>query len=462
MVGRNPALGVPPPVGIDGQGDAQDPDRLVDAAHSPLDRRLKSNGTETCNRRPIGVPSQTVTLLIPDGATLRRGAFATVGIVLIAYLVWVVREIWLPLGLALVLATVLDPVVDRMEARGWKRITASAFIFGSSIFFAGALLYLATPYVVAQGVEAQRSFTKFFPDTSQQGLAKSLARLNLPESVTAIGAQAFESGRKNLGQSASYLTHYGMDFLSNLVWVVIVPIVAFYALVDFHVILGKSLLLVPRRNRNMAQTYMQEVSGVFSKYLRGLAILSLLNGAATCLVLSLLHVPSALVVGIAAGILYSVPYIGAFITVAITAAAAFVGGGVHMMALAVGVSIVLHQIIFDQMISPRLLGGTVGLHPILSIIALLSGNLLLGIIGMILAVPIAACIQILILALVPKLRVEVESSGNVPAHNEAGERAQESRDVLASTGKTGGHSNTVESAIAVAQARSDAVADADR
>ncbi len=401
-------------------------------------------------------------LRIPDGPSFRRGALATVGVVVVAYLVWVVREIWLPLGLALVLATVLDPVVDRMEARGWKRITASAAIFGATIFFLVAILWFAAPYVARQGVEAQRSFAKFFPDTSQEGLARSLAKLNLPEGLTKIGAQAFEAGQKNLGQSASYLTSYGMSFLSNLVWVVIVPIVAFYALVDFHVILGKALLLVPRRNRNMAQTYMQEVSGVFSKYLRGLAILSLMNGAATCALLSFLHVPSALVVGIAAGVLYSVPYIGAFITVAITAAAAFVGGGMPMMAWAIGTSIVLHQIVFDQMISPRLLGGTVGLHPILSIVALLSGNLLLGIIGMILAVPVAACIQILILALVPKLRIEVESSGNVPTDTEAGERARESRDVLAASAKTGGSSNTVESAIAVAQARTDAATDTER
>ena len=405
------------------------------------------------------MPSQTVTLQIPDGATFRRGVLALVGIVVVAYLAWVVREIWLPLGLALVLATVLDPVVDRMEARGYKRVTASACIFGITLFFFGALLYFGAPYVVAQGQDAQRQFAKYFPDTSQAGLAKSFARLNLPASVTAIGAQAFEAGRKNLGQSASYLTQYGMSFLSNLVWVVIVPIVAFYALVDFHVILGKALLLVPRRNRDMAQTYMQEVGGVFSKYLRGLAILSLMNGAATCTLLYFLRVPSPFVVGIAAGILYSVPYIGAVITVLVTAAAAFVGGGTHLMVEAVLASVVLHQIVFDQVISPRLLGGTVGLHPILSIIALLSGNLLLGIIGMILAVPVAACIQILVLALVPKLRIQVEASGNVPAANESGARAQESRAHLAATGTTGGRSNTVESAIAVAQARTDEVTD---
>src|SRR5579862_1202768 len=118
--------------------------------------------------------------------------------------------------------------------------------------------------------------------------------------------------------------------------------------------------------------------------------------------------PTALLLGIIAGLLYSVPYIGAVLTVAITAAVAFFGGGPHLMLIAVGVSIVLHQILFDQIISPRVLGAHVGLHPILSIIALLIGNLLLGIIGMILAVPVAGCIQIAVLAVLPKLAVDVE------------------------------------------------------
>ena len=381
------------------------------------------------------MPSQTVTLVVPDAITFRRSLFVAIGVAIVVYLAWVVREIWLPLGLAFVLATVLDPVVDRMEAKGWKRVYASGLIFGGTILVLAGALWLAVPQIVAQGTQVQGQFRKFFPDTSHEGLLRSFSNLNLPKNAAIVGVQAFESARTSLSHSSSYLTSYGMNFVSNLIWVVIVPIVAFYALNDFHLILGKGLLLVPVRHRNSTQTYISEVSAVFAKYLRGLGILSVLNGIATCALLYAIKVPSALIVGIAAGVLYSVPYIGAFITVAITAAAAFVGGGVGMMAWAVGLSIILHQLIFDQVISPRLLGGTVGLHPILSIIALLSGNLLLGIIGMILAVPIAACIQILVLALVPKLRVEVEVEGT-PTDTEGGALAAQSREILAGSGKS--------------------------
>ena len=403
------------------------------------------------------MPSQTVTLQIPDGPTFRRGALIAAGLAILLYLVWVVREIWVPLGLAFVLAIVLDPVVDRMEARGWKRVWASAAIFLGAIFALGAALYFAVPQVVAQGEDVQRHFATYFPDTSDKGLKESFKRLSLPESAAAVGVRAFRGAQSGVSQSTSYLTRYGMSFVSNLIWLVIVPIVAFYALNDFHTILSKAMLLVPKRHRSASQTYISEVSAVFAKYLRGLAILSIMNGVATAALLYALHVPSALIVGIAAGVLYSVPYIGAIITVAITAAAAFVGGGVAMMSWAVGASIVLHQLVFDQIISPRLLGGTVGLHPILSIVALLAGNLLLGIVGMILAVPFAACVQILVVALVPKLRQAVELPDGAPAPTEAGALAVQSREILAQSGKTadGTLDETVEKARRSAELEAD-------
>lgn len=349
-----------------------------------------------------------VTVWVPDAREMRTWLLRVVGLFFALYLAYVVREIWLPLGLAFLVALVLDPVVDRMEARGWKRASATAFIFGSFILILAGLIVLALPYVVSQSAALQAGFNKSFPDTSHDGMVRSFNKMHLPDWVANIGVRIFDSIRANLAQSSAWLTDYGMRFLSNLVWVVIVPIVAFYALRDFHMILAKGLLIVPSKQRNLVQTAVTEISAVFARFLRGLAIVSAMNGVATWLLLWVLKVPSALVLGIVAGVLYGVPYLGAILTTVLTAAVAFIAGGVQLMALAVGASVLLHSIVFDQIITPRILGGHVGLHPILSIIALLAGNLVLGIIGMILAVPIAACIQIAVLALVPKLGHEIE------------------------------------------------------
>lgn len=352
---------------------------------------------------------------LPDKLTLKKWAYKGTAIVVALYFAYVVREIWLPLGLAFLLAMVLDPVVDRMQQRGWSRTAAASFIFGSFILTFGGLAVLAAPYVFDQASQMQVQFERFFPDTTHQGLVKSFAQMNLPKGVANVGVQVFEGARSGFQKSNSWLLDYGMRFVSNLVWVVIIPVVAFYALRDFHVIIAKALLIAPKQKREAVQKGVADVTLVFGKYIRGLAIVSGLNGLATWALLAALGVQSALVLGVVAGLLYSVPYIGAVLTVGLTAAVAFVSGGAQAMLIAVGASIVLHQIVFDQIITPKILGGQVGLHPILSIFALLAGNLLLGIPGMILAVPVAACIQIAVLTIVPKWDQEISIDAPSPA-----------------------------------------------
>ncbi|WP_144241316.1 AI-2E family transporter [Fimbriimonas ginsengisoli] len=364
-------------------------------------------------------PRRQMSVPVPDRDQVKHWAIQAVTFLIVCYLIYVVREIWLPLGLSFLIATVLDPVVDRMEARGFSRAMGSAIIFTSFLLGLGVTLWFLIPAISRQGGEIQASFAKFFPDMSPKGIQASLQKLHTPAAMLGVATQALNGLRGGFERSSTWLTSYGMQFLSNLIWVVIVPIVAFYALRDFHLILGKGLLLVPKDRRGSVQTYVAEVTAIFAKYLRGLMLVSILNGIATWLLLMVCHVPNALLLGVIAGILYSVPYIGALLTIVITAGVSFIAGGPTYMAEIVGVSILLHQIIFDQIISPRILGGQVGLHPILAIVALLSGNLLLGIIGMILAVPIAACIQIGVLALIPKLGQDIAIDHNASAASES-------------------------------------------
>jgi predicted PurR-regulated permease PerM len=377
--------------------------------------------------RHISVP-------IPESSDIRRFLVKVVLAAFICYFVYVVREIWLPLGLALILAMVLDPVVDRMELRGWSRTWATAFIFGSFLLIVIGVVYLASPYIGGQAAEMQTQFEKYFPDHSHAGLLKSLHQMKVPDWIAQLGASSYDTLRGGVTKSSSSLTTYGVQFAGNLIWVVIIPIVAFYSLRDFNLILAKALLIVPTRNRPLVQTAVAEITSIFGRYLRGLGLVSLLNGIATCVLLEILHVPSAMLLGIIAGILYSVPYIGAILTVALTAAVAFIGGGAHLTLIAVAASVVLHQIIFDQIITPRILGGHVGLHPILSIVALLAGNLLLGIIGMILAVPVAACIQIAVVTVLPKLamQVDIETPGSETHEptDEAGEKLDSTEEAV--------------------------------
>jgi predicted PurR-regulated permease PerM len=147
--------------------------------------------------------------------------------------------------------------------------------------------------------------------------------------------------------------------------------------------------------------------------------------------------PNAFTLGAIAGVLYSVPYLGALLTIVLVSGVAFLAGGLKYMILVVGLNVLLHQILFDQIITPRILGSHVGLHPILSIVALLAGNVLLGILGMVLAVPVAASIQVVVLTLVPKLRHEVALSADAhAAPDTTASLSEETKEQQASTDAT--------------------------
>ncbi len=333
------------------------------------------------------------------------------------WLAYVVRDIWIPIAIAFLIAMVLDPVVDRMEARGWSRTWAALLIYLAAVLGLAGILYFGVPAMAGQGAAISDEFSKYLPVPGNQrqaqvSLTKMLDQSKLPAYMRTAVYRAAEQGASTVAGSLRWISAHAMEVLSNLIWVIIIPIVTFYALRDFHLIFAKALLLVPRDRRDFAQAMVSEVTTIFAKYLRGLMFVSLLNGLATWVVLLLLGVPNALMLGVIAGLLYSIPYLGAVITIVLIAGVAFIapGGGLTYMMLVVAVNIVLHQIVFDQIISPRILGGHVGLHPILSILALLVGNSLLGILGMILAVPVAASIQMVIISLVPKLSHEIELS----------------------------------------------------
>lgn len=360
--------------------------------------------TPSTDNRPV---VRQVVIQWPTSERLRKWGLRLLVVAVVLYLAFVVRDIWVPLILAFLIATVLDPIVDRLELRGWTRAAAATLIYGVFLAVLITAIVLAYPHILAQAGQIQTGFASRFPDTSTAGLKTSFGKLGVSAPLSDFLIKVYQ-GTLGTFKSSNRMAEYGMAVATNLIWLVIIPIISFYALRDYHLILAKGLLLVPKEKRDLVQTAVSETTGIFGKYLRGMAIVSLLNGLATWLLLFIFHVPSALLIGILALFLYNIPYLGAIAINALIAAVSFLAGGPHECLVVTGIGLFMHNVMFDQVISPRILGGHVGLHPILSIIALLVGNLLLGIVGMVLAVPVAACIQIAVLALVPKLRHEID------------------------------------------------------
>jgi predicted PurR-regulated permease PerM len=320
--------------------------------------------------------------------------------------------IWPPILAAFLLAMVLDPLVDRLEVRGWPRTLAVLLIFVGTLAALGTLLFLAIPTMTQQLGAVVTDLDEKFPGITSAQLEKTarilLRRTEAPAWMRGPVMQLAHDGTKTLSQSLTWFSQTLVRLIPNLAWVVIVPLVAFYALSDYHVIYAKFLLLLPVEQRKPAQELIAEITAIFGTYLRSLALLCAMNGAANGLLLVAMGVPYALTLGVLTGLLYAVPLIGPIAAVALVAVVALISVSIPKALLVVGITILLQQVVFDQILAPRILGSHIGLNPILTIIALLSGQVIFGLGGLLLAVPLAASIQRVILHVVPKLNRRLE------------------------------------------------------
>jgi predicted PurR-regulated permease PerM len=350
--------------------------------------------------------------VIPEPVPVRRPSWVRSVLIALAlasvlWYLYATRIIWPPIIAAFLIAVVLDPLVDRLENRGWKRGIATAAIF---LIFFGSVLVIAmyaVPVLVGQSKDVSRQLSGMFQDPFRPNLVKPaqqiLRRLHAPPAIRDPILHWAKTGTGRMSHMLEIISSFLFENAPNLIWLVVVPVLAFYALTDFHLMYAKGLLLVPRANRQAVQRVVSEVTTLFGKYVRGLLSVCTLNALATSLVLTLFQLPYALVLGFIAGALYAVPYIGPLLNVSMIGLLALV---TTTPAKALGIMaciVLLHQVLFDQVITPRVLGRQVGLHPILAIIALMSGSALAGPFGMIIAVPLAASIQIIVVHLVPKL-----------------------------------------------------------
>jgi predicted PurR-regulated permease PerM len=145
------------------------------------------------------------------------------------------------------------------------------------------------------------------------------------------------------------------------------------------------------------------VVAVFGNYVRGVVIVMLLDIVVIYVTLRILHIRYPETIAVTAGVLYAVPYLGAIISTVLIGLVALATRGWLIALITTGVMILIHQVIFDQIVAPRIIGRHVGIHPMLAILAMLIGGTLLGIGGTLLAIPLAAACQAVLMHLYPNL-----------------------------------------------------------
>ena len=332
-------------------------------------------------------------MALPIQTQLRYWGIATAVFFIV---LWFLGDVILPFVLGAAVAYFLDPVADRLEAMGCSRGVATGLItFGALLIFVIAAL-LIVPTLVAQTAslistapemmaQLQMFLVERFPEL---GDANSTIRQSLASIGTAIQSRGGEFLNAALGSLSS--------LVNAIVIFVIVPIVAFYLLYDWDRMVAKVDALLPRDHAPMVRQLASDIDRTMAGFIRGQGTVCLILGAYYAIALMLAGLNFGLVVGVVAGALTFIPYVGALVGGALAIGLAlFQFWGDWLWILLVYAIFQSGQFVEGNILTPKLVGGSVGLHPVWLIFALSAFGTLFGFVGLLVAVPVAAAIGVI-------------------------------------------------------------------
>ncbi len=330
----------------------------------------------------------------------------------LALLLWLFSPVLPPFVIALVLGYLLDPVVGRMQRFGISRAWASTIIMLGSLVILLALGVLFVPMLGRQFAD----FIKAVPDLvgRAQGLVSSagdeltngtlgslLKKVGIdytaPSEFKAEVGDLANKGAQWLGGFANSMLYRSAAILDLLSWLIITPVVAFYLLLDWPEMIRSIDSLVPPRHRQTVWGLAHEIDLALAGFLRGQSLVCLFLAVWYGVGLSLIGLNFGLLIGLAGGLLSFVPYIGSLLVLVVSMLIAVVQGWPHWTLPASALGIVLvGQFLEGNVLSPKLVGDKVGLHPVWLIFALLAFGAVFGFTGLIVAVPLAAAAGVLL------------------------------------------------------------------
>lgn len=331
-------------------------------------------------------------------------ALQIIGIIGLAVLIFLIRRqllaVLLPLTIALATAYILNPVVLWMQERRIKRTLAVLIIY---LIFFGIIAALGVRFLPIAADEFSKlgaripQYTQQVQDLLDRFYAAA-ERLYLPDSFLHALQSSLDELEARLGEYLARIPDITIDAALSLFNFALVLILTFYLLKDYAQIRDSLYMMVPRNSRSRARKIIHEIDLSLGKYIRGQLLLALIIGISTYVSLLILGVDFALILAIIAGITNVIPYFGPFLG----AVPAVLVALLHSPALALKTVIVfvIIQQAESHLIAPQVLGKSMGLHPLVVIIALMAGGQFFGIFGMMVAVPLVAVGRILIRNLV--------------------------------------------------------------
>jgi predicted PurR-regulated permease PerM len=301
-----------------------------------------------------------------------------------------------PFVLAILVAYLLEPFVDALQAKKIPRVFAILLMYALVIF----LLVMFGVFVIPTIVQEVNSLVKQVPTLTVEvqdyitRLQEQYSRINLPASVTDTIEKNLTSMQNYLLRLLNGVPQVVFSFFSKIVTIVLIPILSFYILKDLADIKRGMVNLVPTAHRARVVGLFSRIDETIGAWIRGQLTVGFIVGFLTVVGLEIVGMDFSLVLGTITGLTNIIPYFGPIIGAAPAIVLALLRSpGLAFKVLLVQVAA---QQIESNFITPQILGKQLGLHPLIIIFALLLGAQFSGLLGLLFAVPVAAVIKVVV------------------------------------------------------------------
>jgi len=335
-------------------------------------------------------------------AFYRRVQWAAVGLGVL-WVVWLLAPILSPFVFAALLGWLGDPMVDRLEARGLKRNTAVLLVFSVMTLLLAVAAILLVPVLEQQIitlVESLPGYRDWFvqvvlPWIERHTGLQILSWLD-PERLFQLIREHWQSAGGMAATVLGYVSRSGFALLGWLANIVLLPVLTFFFLRDWDLLVARVGALIPRDHYETVRRLARESDAVLGGFLRGQFMVMLILGVLYALGLWGVGLDLGILIGLIAGLLTFVPYLGPAAIVVFGGIAALVQFGDWQHLAGVAVVYTVDQVIETYWLTPKLVGDRIGLHPMAVIFAVMAGGTLFGFLGMLLALPVAAVANVLL------------------------------------------------------------------
>lgn len=312
-------------------------------------------------------------------------------------LLWFMGDVLLPFVMGAVVAYFLDPVVGKLQQQGLSRAASTALLTMLAALTFITITLLVVPALVSQiidlfesGPDLAKSFSNWLNKTLPFFLGEGS---NIQTFINSTGDVIQQQG----GELLKTALNSAASILDLIMLFIIVPVVAIYLLLDWHRITSTIDNLLPREHAPVIRDLVNKIDTKLAGFIRGTGTVCFILGFYYATTLMLVGLKFGLVVGIIAGLISFIPYLGAILGGTLALGLALFQFWNDWMSIGIVLGIfVVGQTVEGNFITPKLVGNSVGLHPVWLIMSLSVFGSLFGFLGLLVAVPIATILGVLI------------------------------------------------------------------